>query len=119
MGLNEIHPQVLRELAEEVAKPLSIIFERPWQSSKDPTAWKRRSITPFSRREKEDPENYKPASLTSMPGKITDQILLKALLRHMGKKDELIGENQEWLHQRQVVPNKLSGLLSQSYSVSR
>lgn len=31
-GSDEIHPQVLRELTEEVANPLLIVFENLWQS---------------------------------------------------------------------------------------
>ena len=30
MGLDGVHPRVLRELAEELAKPLSIIYQQLW-----------------------------------------------------------------------------------------
>ena len=47
MAPNEIYPWVLRELADEVVKLLSFVFERLWQPGEVPTGWKRGHKTPI------------------------------------------------------------------------
>ncbi|KFV39436.1 hypothetical protein N341_11612, partial [Tyto alba] len=83
-GPDEIYPWGLRELAGEVAKPLSIIFENLWQPAEVPADWKRGNIAPiFKKGKEEDPGNNRPVSLISVPSKIMETILLETLLGHM------------------------------------
>ncbi|KFO14364.1 RNA-directed DNA polymerase from mobile element jockey, partial [Balearica regulorum gibbericeps] len=84
MGPNGIHPRVLRELADVVARPLSIIFQWSWESGEVPVDWKLANPVPvFKKGKKEDPGNYRPVSLTSVPGKIMEKIMLGVIKKHL------------------------------------
>jgi len=49
---DEMHPWILREQSDKVARPLSIMFERSWQSGEVPTDWRRGNITPIFKKGK-------------------------------------------------------------------
>jgi len=61
-------PTVLRELAEELAKPLSIIYQQSWLTGEVPDYCRIASVTPvYKVGQKENPGNYRPVSPTSVP----------------------------------------------------
>ncbi|GAB0209845.1 mitochondrial enolase superfamily member 1 [Grus japonensis] len=92
MGPDRIHSRVLREVADTVARPPSITFEKSWRSGDIPDDWKRANVTPiYKKGPKEDPGNYRPISLTSIPGKVMERVLLETITNQM---KQVIGKSQ-------------------------
>ncbi|GAB0209616.1 mitochondrial enolase superfamily member 1 [Grus japonensis] len=89
-----MHPRVLRELADVIARPLSIIFERSWRTGEVPEDWRKGNVTlVFRKGKKEDPGNYRPVGLTSIPGKVMEQLILGVINKHVEEK-KVIGSGQ-------------------------
>ena len=73
MDPDEMHPRVLRDLAEVTTERLSIIFDRSWRTGEVSEDWRIVNITPvFKKCKKEDPRNYRPVSLSFFPGKMME-----------------------------------------------
>jgi len=87
MGPDRMHSRVLRELADVIAEPPSIIFERSWRTGEVPEDWRKANVTPVSKKgKKEDPGNYKLVSLTSTPGKMMEQLILEVIIKQLDEK---------------------------------
>ena len=82
-----MHLRVLRELAEVIAEQLSIIFERSWRTGEVPEDWRIANVTlVFKKGKKEDPGNYRPVSLTSVPEKVLEQLVLDAISKQVEER---------------------------------
>ncbi|CAM5161388.1 unnamed protein product [Natator depressus] len=94
MGLELMHPRVLRELPDVIAEPLAIISENLWRSGEVPDDWKKANIvTIFKKGKKENLGNYKLVILSSVPGKIIEQVLKESILKHLEER-KVIRNNQ-------------------------
>lgn len=72
MGLGRTQPRVGREGADFVARPLSVTLEKLWRSGGAPGNWTRVNVKPSR-----GLRSCWPVSLTSVPGKAMDQVLLE------------------------------------------
>ena len=80
MRPNKIHPRVLRELAEVTSKPHSSIYQHFWSIKEVPEDWRLTSVIPiYKKGGKEDLGNYRTVSLTLVPEKVMEQIILSEI----------------------------------------
>ena len=91
-GPDGIHGKILKNCATSLAYPLSTLFTLSYNSGFLPKDWKIANVVPVHKKgSKDDIENYRPISLTSLVMKIFERIL----------KDELLLRVEHMLDARQ------------------
>ncbi|RMC22456.1 hypothetical protein DUI87_00770 [Hirundo rustica rustica] len=109
MGPDGIHPRVMGELADELAKPLSIIYHQSWLTGEVPDEWKLANVTPIHKNsEKEEPNNYRPVSLTSVPGKIMEQFILSVITQNLQDGQGIRPSQHEFRRGRSCLTNLIT-----------
>lgn len=97
MGPDEIHLRVLRELVEVIAKLFSLIYEQSWSTEEVPDSGRLAKMLPiYKKGQKEDQRNYSPVSLTSVLGKVMEQIILTVIMWQV-QNDQGISPSQHRL----------------------
>ncbi|XP_065645292.1 uncharacterized protein LOC136075783 [Hydra vulgaris] len=83
LGVDNVHPRVLKHCAEAFALPLTLVFKKSFSTSTIPDLWKKSNVTPiFKKGSKLRASNYRPVSLTSIPCKIFESILHEKIMLH-------------------------------------
>ena len=109
MRLDGIHPRVLKELAGVLAKPLSIIYQQSWLIGEVLTDWKLANVTPiYKKGQKDDPGNYRPVSLTSIPGELMEQLIQSTITQHMRDNKMIRPSQYEFMKGRSCLTNLIS-----------
>ena len=83
-GPDGIPARVIKELKEEMVKPLKILFQKSMDDGEIPDEWRDAEVTPiFKKGNKADPANYQPVSLTVIIGKTMERIIKEEVTRHV------------------------------------
>jgi len=94
MGSDRIHSSALKVLVDIIMAPLSIILQWSWQPGEIPVDWKLANVPVFKKGKKEDSGNYRPVSLTSVSGKMTEKIILR-VIENYWRDNVVIGDCQQ------------------------
>ena len=83
-GPDEIHPMMLKELANELATPVALLFNMSIQDGALPEDWKKAFVSPiFKKGARNLAVNYRPISLTSILCKVLENILRQEIMEHL------------------------------------
>ncbi|KAJ7428601.1 hypothetical protein BTVI_00171 [Pitangus sulphuratus] len=75
-GLDGIHPGVMRELVEELAKPLSIIYQRSWLIGEVQGDWRLVNVMPIHKKGREEDPGQADRS-------VMEEIILSGITQHL------------------------------------
>ena len=83
-GPDSIYPKVLKELCEELAHPLTYLFNLSIEKKQVPDDWRLAEVTAiFKKGSKLDPGNYRPVSLTCILCKMLESFVRDSIQDHM------------------------------------
>ena len=111
-GPDEMHPKMLKELADHISEPLSLIMNRTLLTGILPEEWKLAHVTPIYKNKgsKNLAVNYRPVSLTSIVCKLMESILREHITKHLVNSKLLSDKQYGFISKRSTVTQLLSFL---------
>ena len=112
-GPDGLSPRILKETAIEIAPALTAIFRSSLTSGNVPEDWRTAYVTPvYKKGERYKPENYRPISLTSIPCKIMEHIVVSHIMNH-AENHNIIGSEQHGFRKGRSCETQLLGLMDE------
>ena len=100
-GPDGLHPRVLKESADVIALPLTLIFNKSLSEGVVPNEWKVAHVTALFRKGKvTSPGNYHPVSLTSVVCKLLESLIRDQIMEFLNT-NHLLSEDHQHGHSGQ------------------
>ena len=89
-GPDNIKPLVLRQLREEIAPVIQVLFQKSIDTGRVPKDWNGANVCPlFKKGEKSEASNYRPISLTCILCKVLEHIIASNVVKHLDRHNTL------------------------------
>ena len=112
-GPDSIKPIVLKNLSNEIALFLSVLFQKSLDSGRVPHDWTKACVTPICKKgDKSDPINYRPISLTCILCKVMEHIVASNLSRH-SEQNDILYDLQHGFRERRSCETQLIQLVEE------
>ena len=107
-GPDGIHPRVIKELRNEVADLLTRVCNLSLKTATVPEDWRIANVTPiFKKGRRGDPGNYRPVSLTSVPGKMVESLIKDRIIKHVEEQALMMESQHGFCKGRSCLTNLL------------
>ena len=108
MGCDEISPRILKGCASSLTVPIYMIVKKSIEVGKLPIIWKQVNVTPiYKGGSKLEAVNYRPVSLTSIPCKIAEAVIVENINNHMLTNDLFCKKQYGFMRNRSCTGNLL------------
>ena len=107
-GPDRVWSKVLHDMADLLAEPLSIIYNRLMEEGDVPDIWRSANVCPvFKKGAKGDPANYRPVSLTCVVGKVMESLIRDKMVEHLEKHSLIRPSQHGFMAGRSTATNML------------
>ena len=97
-GSDELPPNLLKDVVNEISKPLAFIINKSLSSGLVPDLWKISKVTPLYKSDS-DFSNYRPISVLPCLSKVLEQVVHRQLSNYL-EKHYLLKSSQFGFHPR-------------------
>ena len=107
-GPDGFMPKVMRSVAVGLAPLLCRVFAASLARGEVPLDWRSADVCPIHKKGPEDQaSNFRPVSLTSVPGKVLETLIKARMVSHLDRNDLLLGSQHGFRAGRSCLTNLL------------
>ena len=107
-GIDQMHPKLFVETANELCEPLCVLFQNLFDSGHTPSQWKHGLISPiYKSGDRSNAANYRPVTLLPVISKIMEAMVAETLVGHLESNGFLSPAQHGFRRGRSCVTNLL------------